>query len=48
VLRAVAATLDSYCKALVFSVRHDGHDQYFSVHPGRTRVICECGEDRWI
>jgi hypothetical protein len=48
VLRAVAATFNSYCQAFFFALLHDGHDQHFTVHPGRTRVICSCGVDQCL
>jgi hypothetical protein len=48
VLRAVAATLAAYWQAFAFAVNHDGHAQYFTVHPGRVRVVCECGEEQCL
>jgi hypothetical protein len=45
-LRAVAATLSSYCQALMFCIDHDGHDQYVTVYPGKVRVVCGCGQEK--
>jgi hypothetical protein len=47
-LRAVTATLGCYWRAFVFAVEHNGHEQFFSIHPGRARVICECGDEKWV
>ena len=48
VLRAVTATLATYGRAFLFSLIHDEHDQKFTVCPGRTRVICDCGVEQWL
>jgi hypothetical protein len=48
VLRAVAATFWSYYQAFLFSCAHEGHDQYFTITPGRARVVCNCGADKCL